>query len=827
MSATLGEIALRIGAAIPASAQDREVSSLLTDSRQLTDPNDTLFFALHTRTGDGHFYLGSLYNNGVRYFVVERLPENVAHMSEAVFLKVPDTLTALQAAGRPESGFHGTMIAVSGSRGKTVVKEWLSTALSKLSKEDGTYPVVSRSPRSFNSQTGVPLSLWNITTDADYAVIETGISEKGEMRRLAEMVKPKVAVFTGLDADTHSAGFDTLQQKAEEKALMGADADIVVYNADNRPLAEAIEKVASGNRFFWSRNDVSAPIYIKEESSDGISTHVTLVHDRNTYTYTIPFSDNNEVEDAVAVIATLLALGYDAEALKRVPGFFKPVCTRLDVMEGMNGCTVALDGYASDMSSLPGALDFMRRHSGRDQRLTMVMSDLQEGSEEDYRRLPEMLRQSGVERLIAVGREMKRHAALFGTMAQTFVTPAEMTAALSAADFSTEFVMIKGTPGDGLESMAEMLAAHSHETVLEVNLGALARNYASYKRRLPEGTRITAMVKASAYGMGSYEVASTLQDAGADYLAVAVLDEGVELRRKGITMPIMVMNPKAVNYRAMFANRLEPEIYSPAMLREVIEAAQNNGVSGYPVHIKLDTGMHRTGFQPEEIEPMCAALVRQDRVRAASVFSHLATADCLDMDSYTLAQIHTFEKLTGYMERKLRHTFLRHILNSAGIVRFPQYGFDMARLGIGLYGVNTLPSPVDNRLEPVARLRTMVIALHNYEAGEAVGYGRMGLLDKPSVIATLPIGYADGFNRHFGRGAIKVRIRDKEAPTIGNVCMDQCMVDVTGIECAVGDEVEIFVTQQDIDRLAAVLDTIPYEILTSISPRVKRLYFRE
>lgn len=835
MSATLGEIALRIGATIPswdgvmnvADIKATEVETLLTDSRQLTRPASTLFFALHTHTGDGHFYLRSLYTRGVRCFVVESLPENIENFTGAVFLRVSDTMQALQQAGRPEAGYHGITIAVSGSRGKTITKEWLFDALSHTARADATTAAATRSPRSFNSQTGVPLSLWSVPADADYAVIETGISQRGEMRRLAEMVRPRVCVFTGLDDTTHAEGFSSLREKAEEKAAISTDAEAAVYNADNKELAGAVAKACRGNLYSWSRENADAYIYIKKETRLPEGTELQLTIKGNPTSITVPFATESEVEDALAVITTLTALGYETAKLKAAMRSLKPVRTRLDVVEGVNGCTVAVDGYVSDMASLPGALDFMRRHSGRGQRLTIVMSDLQGGTEADYHTLAEMLRLNGVERLIGAGTEMKRHATLFGAGSQLFGTVAEMTASLSVADFSTEFVMIKHTPGDGLEALAEMLAAHKHETVLEVNLGALARNYATYKRRLAEGTRITAMVKASAYGMGSYEVARTLQDAGADYLAVAVLDEGLELRRKGITMPIMVMNPKAVNYSSMFANRLEPEIYSPAMLNEVIEAANSNGITDYPVHIKLDTGMHRTGFQPEETEALCRTLSGQNRVRAASVFSHLATADCLDMDHYTLAQIRKFRQLTDFMASHLDQPFLRHILNSAGMVRFPEYAFDMARLGIGLYGVNTLPPPIENTLEPVARLRTVIIALHEYEAGEAIGYSRAGLLTRRTRIATLPIGYADGFNRHFGRGAAKVRIRGKEAHTIGNVCMDQCMIDVSDIECAVGDEVEIFATQRDIERLAKLLDTIPYEVLTSISPRVKRLYFRE
>lgn len=820
MAVNLKEIGRRLGVEVPDGAQEHRVERLLTDSRSLTDPKGTVFFALHTHTGDGHFYLRSLYNKGVRMFVVERVPESMRGLGDAVLLQVPDVLAALQAVGRPEPGFRGRMVAVCGSRGKTIAKELLYQALSRLEGAGKVY----RSPRSFNSQTGVPLSLWQVPAAAGVAVVEAGISQAGEMRRLADMIRPDVALYTSLDDTTHAEGFRSAADKAREKALMARDAGTVVYNGENRVLAQAIGAAANGRRLWWSRKNPEAPLYISQEERLADATHIAL---GNGETYDIPFTDPNMVEDAIAVLGALKALGYTAEKIRPAIAALQPVSTRLDVVEGVNGCTVAVDGYRADMSSLPAALDFMRRHSSRQQRLTLVLGDLEGSSGADYRRLADLLRHSGVERLVAVGPGMQAHASRLPAGSQVFASADALLSSLSVDDFSGEFVMIKGTPGDGLEQVAEMLAARKHETVLEVNLAALGRNYAAYKRRLPEGTRLTAMVKASAYGMGSYEIARTLQDVGADYLAVAVLDEGLELRRRGITMPIMVMNPKAVNYRSMFANRLEPEIYSMQMLRDVIAAAGANGVADYPVHIKLDTGMHRTGFEQEVLAELCQVLASQTSVRAASVFSHLATADCLDMDEYTLGQVRTFGQMTDYMASRLPYRFLRHILNSAGIVRFPQYAYDMVRLGIGLYGINTLPPPVENPLEPIARLRTLVISLREVAPGEAVGYGRKGLVQEPSLIATLPIGYADGFCRHFGNGAVRVKINGRWAPTIGNVCMDQCMVDVTGIPCRVGDRVEIFGPDTPVERLSDAIGTIPYEILTSVSPRVKRLYYRE
>lgn len=420
-----------------------------------------------------------------------------------------------------------------------------------------------------------------------------------------------------------------------------------------------------------------------------------------------------------------------------------------------------------------------------------------------------------------------KYRSVFGSEATFFESVPELMTHITASDFSDEIILIKGSPEYDLSAIAEMLEVKKHETVLEVNLDSIVSNFNYFKGFLPSECGIICMVKAFGYGAGSYEIAKTLQDCGASYLAVAVLDEGLELRKKGITMPIMVMNPKTANYRSMFANRLEPEIYSFEMLRDVITEAKKSNIRNYPIHIKLDTGMHRTGFIKEELPVLIKLLNESDEVLIKSVFSHLATADCVDMDDYTKMQLDTFEENTRYMLSAYKSGFMRHILNSAGILRFPEYHYDMARLGIGLYGANTLPAEMEKPLAVVSTLRTVIIALREYQPGEAVGYGRKGQLHKVSKIATIPIGYADGMNRHFGNGRLSVLVNGRWVPTIGNICMDACMLDVTGVECNIGDSVEIFGQNAALQRMADVLDTIPYEILTSISPRVKRVYYRE
>lgn len=417
---------------------------------------------------------------------------------------------------------------------------------------------------------------------------------------------------------------------------------------------------------------------------------------------------------------------------------------------------------------------------------------------------------------------------MFGSKGVCFSDTASLLESLSTSDFADEAILLKGSPEYDFDCIARLVETRTHETVLEVNLDSIVSNFNYFRRHLPVGTGLVCMVKAFGYGAGSYEIAKTVQDCGAAYLAVAVLDEGIDLRQRGITMPIMVMNPKVMNYKAMFANNLEPEIYSFGMLNDVIKEARKNGITNYPVHIKLDTGMHRMGFIEEELPSLMDILESSPEVTAKSVFSHLATADCPDMDDYTELQLQRFRRFTDYMQTRSSSTILRHVLNTAGILRYPAaHHYDMARLGIGLYGVATLPPQMEKPLAVVSTLRTSIFAIREWQAGESVGYGRKGMLTRPSRIATIPIGYADGMNRHFGNGAVCVKVNGKDAPTVGNICMDACMIDVTGIECGVGDSVEIFGAEAPVQRLADVLGTIPYEVLTSISPRVKRVYYRE
>lgn len=796
---------------------------LLTDSRNVEAGADSLFFAINTEANDGVRYVPELYARGVRNFVVNELPDTP--LPEASYIVVKDVIKALQltAAARRDR-FGGDMVAVTGSRGKTVVKEWIYRGLQG-------YRRAVRSPRSFNSQIGVPLSLWQLGSDVQTAVIEAGISRAGEMQTLADIIRPDVVVITNV-GDEHAEGFSSLQAHAAEKARLAFGARYVVYCADDEIVAQALKPALDAGAFAacWSRLSKDAPVYLSSVVNDGGLTRLTYTYKGLEESITVPELPEWGVEDMMHTLTTLLVLGMEPGRIAWALRDARPVRTRIDVSDGVNDCLLASDTFTCDLLSLESALDFINRRAdeqGRTRTLLLGELQLDDVSEQDAcRRIASLLRSARISRFIGVAPMYARHKEIFEPGALFFNNADELGKALSTSDFVSEFILIKGAPGS-LDSVLLNLEARTHETVLEVNLDSIVKNFNYFRSFLPHTTGLIAMVKASAYGAGSLEIAKTLQAQGASYLAVAVLDEGIDLRRAGITMPIMVMNPKVLNYRAMFAHRLEPEIYSMQMLRDVIREAEKCGITAYPLHIKLDTGMHRTGFNEPELPELLRLLESSSAVKVSTMFSHLATSDCLDMDEYTLAQIERFEAYTQQIMQALPYKVKRHILNTAGIVRFPQYHYDFARLGVGLYGVNTLPEDVEQPLATVSTLRTMIIEVKEREAGEAIGYARRDILRRRSRIATIPIGYADGMNRRFGNGRSHVVVNGCEVPTIGNICMDACMIDVTGVPCEVGDVVEIFGAQMPVQRLADTLETIPYEVLTSVSPRVKRIYFRE
>lgn len=820
MDYSIKEIARELGVAEP--RYDYMVSTLLTDSRSLTYPETSLFFALQTPNNDGHRYIARLIDKGVRNFVVTRVPEEVAACEGVNFLVVDNVADALQSLARNHrKKFDLPVIAITGSRGKTSLKEWLYQLL-----QSGRSIV--RSPRSYNSQIGVPLSVWEIDDDSDLGIFEAGISMPGEMERLRDIINPTIGILTNVGAE-HDEGFASRREKCEEKVKLFRECDTVVYCADDPDAVEAMSTF-KGRKLGWTRRDADSEVKVQAIPAGDGSTELRVAIGSNISVAILPFSDAASIENGIAAQITLMLLGLDDKEIKERMSSLTPVATRMNVIEGVNNCMLIFDAYTGDFHSLVTALDFMQRRVTAERSSTLILSDMMHETmpaDALYAAIADLIDRKGIDRLIGVGPEISAHSSLFNANSAFYKTTGDFIAACGTDDFHDELILIKGASSFGFNRVADMLESRQHETVLEVNLDAIVHNFNNFRSRIKPTTGIVAMVKASGYGAGSYELAKTLQSQGAAYLAVAVADEGMDLRKAGITMPIMVLNPKVMNYTTLFSHNLEPEIYSFYILDEIVREGRRHGVKNYPVHIKLDTGMHRLGFLEGDIDRLVTVLRSQEVIKPRSVFSHLAAADSPEMDDYTRSQFAIFARCCDKLQSGFDHHILRHILNSTGITRFPEYQYDMVRLGICLYGIPTLPDHSQGDLRPVSTLRTVVIAIKDWEAGTTIGYNRRGVLTRDSRIATIPIGYADGLNRHLGNGHFSVAVNGHRCPTVGNICMDICMIDVTDADCSVGDEVEIFGEEVSVMEIADRLGTIPYEVLTSVASRVKRVYYRE
>lgn len=813
----------KVISARPAEWQDATVSLLLTDSRRLSIPEESLFFALKTKTNDGHRYIKDLYSLKVRNFVVSDILPEYSAMPDANFLVVKDTLRALQRlVTYHRKRFNIPVIGITGSNGKTVVKEFLYQLLRS------EFNIV-RSPRSYNSQIGVPLSVWEMNERHTLGIFEAGISQPDEMEYLQPIISPTIGVITSI-GEAHQENFISMGQKCREKLQLFVDSDAIIYNGDDTLIADSVEaSCLSHKAIIWSRTDTEAPLYIEsiEKQADKTIIRCTLLGFERTYT--IPFTDDASIENVIQCIAIMLYLKptsvNDVEKFRRL----EPVAMRLEVIEGINDCLLINDTYNSDINSLDIALDFQQsRKVGREMKTTLILSDiLQSGTlpKSLYRKVSDLVSHRKVDRLIGIGKDLKEYEAFFPTKEKEFYTTTEEFLAQPLQQmFRNELILIKGSRRFHFERITERLVRKVHETTLEVNLDAIVHNFNFYRSRLNPETKMVCMVKASAYGAGSYELAKTLQEHRCDYLAVAVADEGEELRKAGITIPIMVMNPEFGSFNVLFENNLEPEVYSFRLLDAIIRETERRGITSYPIHIKVDTGMHRLGFQPGDMPAVCERLRQQSGVVARSVFSHLAGSDSSIFDDFTMEQIGKFQTAAKTLEEGLEYKVIKHILNTAGIERFPQYQMDMVRLGIGLYGVSASGL---RGLRNVSTLKTTILQIQDVSKGDSIGYGRRSYVDRDSRIAIIPIGYADGLDRHFSNREGIVLINGQRCPIIGNICMDACMVDVTDIEAHEGDTVVIFGEGLEVNELSDRLHTIPYEILTSVSPRVKRVYYRE
>lgn len=772
--------------------KDRNVNTVMTDSRHSFGRGEhPLFAAMVGVNYDGHSFVEGLYKRGVRGFVVEK-PLNYERYPEAGFVVVRRTFRALQAlAEHHRSQFKGRVVAVTGSQGKTVVKEWIAQAAPEPLK-------VFRSPRSYNSQLGVALSLLMMKGDEDLAVIEAGISKPGEMEFLTKMIHPDVGVFTML-AEEHGENFSDMAQKAAEKAKLFVECPVVIYNSEYPHVAEAICRANATVRL----------VNVADRAKD-----VTCFKE--------PVARNN----AAMVAAVYEVLGYDRAEIERCFGELQPVDLQLELREGIGNSIVVGDNHNTDINSLSIALDYLANVADNRSKV-LILSDIVFSSLPDaelYRLAATTINVAGIDRLIGVGERIKEHGDVFECESEFYNSVGEFIESFTQDKVENCAVLVKGNQMAHFDRIVHLLQRKSHTTILEINLDALAHNLAFFRSRMAPDTKLMAMVKASAYGNGDYEIANMLTNKGVDYLAVAFADEGVSLRRKGITIPIVVLNADSDSFDLMVANHLEPEIYNFTSLEQFVKAVDNGGQTEYPIHIKIDSGMHRLGFEERDVARLNEVLKRESQsVVVRSIFSHMATADMPEEREYALHQVEVFDKVSGMIMAELPYKPLRHINNSAGIVTLPKADYDMCRLGIGLYGCG-FPE-----VREISRLKTAVVQVRELEAGESVGYGRAGRLERRSTIATVPIGYADGLNRHLGCGRWSMMVNGKTAPIVGRICMDSCMIDVTGLDVVEGDIVTVFGGGKgnSVEDMAKVLDTISYEIMTSVSQRVKRIFIKE
>ncbi|MGE5394860.1 MAG: bifunctional UDP-N-acetylmuramoyl-tripeptide:D-alanyl-D-alanine ligase/alanine racemase [Candidatus Saccharibacteria bacterium] len=807
-------------------APETTISSVVIDSRTVFDPVSSLFFALKTDRNDGHKYIADLVHAGVHAFVISDFSEEYLNFGQCCFVVVDNTLEALQKlAAWNRAQYTLPVVGITGSNGKTIVKEWLFELLQQHS--------VLRSPKSYNSQVGVPLSVWNLEPDYKIAIFEAGISKPGEMENLQKIIRPTIGILTNI-GEAHQENFQTKEQKLKEKLKLFKESDTLIYCKDQLLVDTIIksEISASVKLFAWSFNDPNADLYLKvKKVKNGVELDYSSydLESSDEHRLFLPFQDAASLENAGHCLAFILSQKYGNKEVLESFSQLQPVAMRLEMKDGINDCLLINDYYNSDINSLQIALSFLNNHARAPySRKTVILSDIQQAGIPDkqlYYEVARLLHLNKVNHLIGIGPAIRKRADLFTMPCEFYESTDQFLEAFQPGRFHQECILLKGARDFHFERLSSVLQKKYHQTVLEINLNALVNNLNLFRSMLHPETRIMVMVKAFSYGSGMAEIARILQFHKVDYLAVAVADEGVELRQAGIDLPIIVMNPEEHSFENMIEFRLEPNIYSLEILDAFRKVLQQNAVVRYPIHIKLDTGMHRLGFDSEDkVASLVEKLTGQEQMVVRSVFSHLAGADEQVHDDFTLSQIGQFEKLSAIIAEKLPYKIFRHILNSAGIERFARYQFEMVRLGIGLYGVSALGN---SQINSISQLKTSISQLRQIPAGQTVGYGRKGVVTRDSQIAVLPIGYADGYDRRLSNGVGKVYIKGKIVPVIGNICMDMCMVDVTGLQVAVGDEVELMGEHILVSDIAQTIGTIPYEILTGISQRVKRVYLQE
>lgn len=792
---------------------DREIRHLLYDSRRIQHPETSLFFAIKTAHNDGHRYLSEACQKGVRAFVVSE----AVVLEDAVVIQVEDTLAALQKlAAWHRSQFSIPVIGITGSNGKTIVKEWLAQLLEE------EFAII-RSPKSFNSQLGVPLSIWEMGPQHTLGIFEAGISTVGEMKKLQQVIQPTIGILTNI-GEAHNEGFASPEEKLHEKLLLFQEAAIII--GEKKWLRQATRPV-----FTWSR-EAGADVFVQSVATTDGKTEITVAHKEKVSSIRIPFLDDASVQNAITCLCALLYLKKEVAAYRQRFLQLHPVDMRLQLQHAINDCLLVNDSYSADMTSLTIALHFLSEQSSSRKR-TVILSDFQEtgrGEEELYATIARLLQASGIQKVVAIGENVSTQLShkLSPSMAvQAFSSTENFIENFRSSQFAGEIILLKGARKAGFERIAALFEQKLHGTVLQINLSALAHNLRQYQKVVKPSTRIMAMVKAFSYGSGGAEIASVLQFHNTAYLGVAYADEGIALVKAGITLPIMVMNPEASSYAAIVDHALQPVLYSAHRLSEFEAYIQSQGLTHYPVHLEVETGMNRLGFSLEEMETVARQLAASNTLHVQSLFSHLAASESPGMDDFTHLQAERFLQAAEILREKISYPFLRHISNTAGILRHPQLQMDMVRLGIGLYGI---ASGAENvlQLEPVATLRSTIAQIKVVKKGESVSYNRRGVVSRDSRIATVRIGYADGYSRRLSNGIGKMWVKGGVAPVVGTVCMDMTMIDVTDIRgVQEGDDVIVFGKELPVQEVAAWAGTIPYEIMTSVSQRVKRVYYYE
>lgn len=833
MKYLIHDIARILSGTFISRGENQYISHLLTDSRKLIFPSESLFFALRSSRRKGSDFIPELYARGTRNFIVDQDIEDPGAFPGANILMVDDSLTALQQlAAHHRNSFSLPVIGITGSNGKTIVKEWLNQLLAEK------YNIV-RSPRSYNSRIGVPLSVWQINEHHQMGIFEAGISERNEMDILETIIRPSIGIFTNIGS-AHSEGFHDTREKIREKIKLFRDAEVILYCRDHEEIDEALKEFAAEKK----SNGLVAPVFLDWSTGKPARLRVTILEKAGDHTIieaaygsgnlrlSIPFNDRAYFENACHCLCLMFYLEMDNEDIIKGVSALGSVPMRLELKKGINHCSVINDSYSADLNSLEIALDFLSRQQ-QHTKSTVIITDIPEAGIPGnllYERVASSLAIRQVTRLIGIGGIISSHADLFrqaGIHDCIFYSSVEhFREHFPLMQFHNEAILVKGARKFGLESVVQLLEEKVHQTVMEINLDSLLHNLRQFQQQLHSDTKVMAMVKAFSYGSGSFEIANALQFHKVDYLAVAYTDEGIDLRKGGIWLPVMVMNAAQWGFEALVEYNLEPVIYSISILKSFNNFLKKEGILGFPIHVEVETGMNRLGFPEDDISAL-TGILKEGHCIVRSVFTHLAASEDSSHDSYTEQQAFKFEKLSGRIEKETGYSFIKHISNTSGATRHSRFQYDMVRLGIGLYGIDiSRQTGID--LKEVSTLKSTIAQIKHLNEGETVGYGRKGIVTRPSMIATIRIGYADGYPRQLSNGRGKMLVNGHPAPVIGTICMDMTMIDITGIpDVQEGDEVILFGPELPVSRVADWAETIPYEILTGISQRVKRVYYQE